>query len=167
MKRTRATPLIALALVGLVLGFLLEIAAAASGWPHIIPPVSLPITLVAVGVVVVLLAWPIRQATRANGTGRPTKPVNPFVAMRVAVLAKASSFSGALLLGGGIGIILYILTRSIVPAISLLWLAIAVAFGAALLLVGGLIAEHFCSLPPSDGDHDDQDGRGDHGATHV
>ncbi len=163
MKRTGATPLIALGMVGLVLGFLIEIAAAASGLPHIVPPVSLPITLVAVGIVVVLLAWPIRQATRANGTGRPTQPVNPFVAMRVAVLAKASSFSGALLLGGGSGIILYILTRSIVPAITLLWLAVAVAVGAALLLVGGLVAEHFCALPPSD-DESDHD---EHGATHA
>lgn len=161
MKRTHATPLIALALVGLVLGFLLEIAAAASGFPQIVPPISLPITLVAVGSIVVALAWPIRQATRANGTGKAVKPVNPFVAMRVAVLAKASSLSGALLLGGSSGIVLYILTRSVVPAVTSLWLAIAAAVGAALLLAGGLIAEHFCTLPPSD---DDQN---EHGATHV
>jgi hypothetical protein len=161
MKRTRATPLIALALVGLVLGFLLEVATATAGLPHIVPPVSLPITLVAVGIVVVALAWPIRQATRAKGTGRAVRPVNPFVAMRVAVLAKASSLSGALLLGAGSGIVLYILTRAVVPAVASLWLAIAVAFGAAIMLAAGLVAEHFCSLPPSDDDHNE------HGAEHV
>jgi hypothetical protein len=161
MKRTQATPLIAIALVGVLLGFLLEIAAAASGFPYIVPPISLPLTMVAVGIIVVALAWPIRQATRANGTGRTVKPVNPFMAMRVAVLAKASSLSGALLLGGGGGIVLYILTRSIVPAVASLWQGIAVVIGAALLLAGGLIAEHFCAIPPSGDDHNEP------GATHV
>jgi hypothetical protein len=146
MKRTTATPVLALILVGLVIGFLLEIAAAASGVPIFVPPVSLPITLVAIGVIVVLLAWPIHKSTMGTATTR----VDPFVALRIAVLAKSSSLSGSLLFGAGFGILMYVLTRSVVPAISSVWLSIATALGAAALLAGGLVAEHFCTLPPED-----------------
>jgi hypothetical protein len=146
MKRTTATPVLALILVGLVIGFLLEIAAAASGVPIFVPPVSLPITLVAIGVIVTLLAWPIRQSIK----GAVRTRVNPFVALRIAVLAKSSSLSGSLLFGAGFGILLYVLTRSVVPALSSVWLAIATTLGSAALLAGGLVAEHFCSLPPED-----------------
>lgn len=152
MKRTQPVSLIALGLGGLVLGFLIEITAAASGVPIIVPPITLPVTLVLIAGIVLILAWPIRQATN----GKPGRRVDPFMAMRVAVLAKASSLSGALLLGGGLGIVLYILTRSVVPTIASLWLAIGTALGAAVLLVGGLVAEHFCTLPP--GDHEDEKG---------
>jgi uncharacterized membrane protein len=146
VKRTRPTPLIALGLLGFVLGLLVEIAAAASGRAIIVPPITLPLTLVVVGIVVVLLAWPIRQVIR----GRARWLVDPFRAMRVAVLAKASSLSGSLVLGIGLGIIGFILTRSVVPAVTSLWLAVATALGAGLLLAGGLVAEKFCTLPPDD-----------------
>jgi Protein of unknown function (DUF3180) len=152
MKRTGASTLVALTLVGLVIGFLVDVTAAATGVPIFVPPISLPVTLVAIAGLVVALAWPIRQATKGTGTA----PVNPFVAMRVAVLAKSSSLSGALLLGGGMGILLFILTRSVFPAVTSVWLAVATVAGAALLLAGGLVAEHFCTLPPDD--HEDERG---------
>ena len=150
MKRTQASALIALGLVGLVVIFLLELAAVASGSAMFLPPTTLPIALIAIGVVVLALARPIRQATR----GRVGQHVNPFLAIRVALLAKASALSGALLLGGGLGIVLYILTRSVVPAVTSLWPAIGTAVGAAILLTLGLVAEHFCTLPPDDDDQE-------------
>ncbi|KFF59345.1 hypothetical protein JF66_11950 [Cryobacterium sp. MLB-32] len=143
MKRTHATPLIGLGLIGLVLGFLLEIGAAASGSAIIVPPVTLPLTLVVMAVIVVVLAWRVRRSTRRRGTRR----MDPFWAMRVAVLSKASSLSGVLLLGAGLGIVVYILTRTVVATAPSLWLAVATAVGALLLLVGGLLAEFFCTLP--------------------
>jgi hypothetical protein len=153
MKRTQPTPLIALGLAGLVIGFLVELAATAWSSPLIVPPVTLPLALVLIAAVLVGLAWPIRQATR----GRSTRRVDPFRAMRVALLAKASSLSSSLLLGIGLGIVAFILTRSVVPAVTSLWLAIGMALGAVILLAGGLLAEHFCTLPPDD-DHDHNDG---------
>ena len=150
MKRTHPTPVIALALAGLVVGFLADLGAASFGLPILVPPISLPLTLAVIGILIVVLAWPVRRATR--GTAHP--PVNPFVALRIAVLAKASSLSGSLMLGIGLGIALYVLTRSVVPSLATLWLALATALGAAILLVGGLVAEHFCTLPPRDDDDD-------------
>ncbi|QYF72816.1 DUF3180 domain-containing protein [Cryobacterium sp. PAMC25264] len=163
MKRTSPTPLIALGLVGLVVGFLAELAATAFSAPIFVPPLTLPLALVLIAVILVALAWPIRQATR----GRSTRRVDPFRAMRVALLAKASSLSGSLLLGVGLGIVVFILTRSVVPAVTSLWLAIGMALGAVILLAGGLVAEHFCTLPPDD-DHDhDNGGPNNGGAAHA
>ena len=104
------------------------------------------LSLVGVAALVVAFAWPIRRAVK----GKATKHLDPFRAMRTAVLAKACSLSGSLVLGFGIGITLYLLTRSVVPPVDTIWLAVATAIGAALLLAGGLIAEAFCTLPPDD-----------------
>jgi len=146
VRRTHATPLVVLALIGFVFGLLVEVAAAASGRAIIVPPVTLPLTLVVVSIVVAMLAYPIRQVIRGRGRRR----VDPFRAMRIAVLAKASSLCGSLLLGTGLGIVAFTLTRSVMPAVASSWLAIAMTFGAGILLAGGLLAENFCALPPDD-----------------
>jgi hypothetical protein len=133
--------------------FLAELGAAAAGWAILVPPVTLPVALVLITGILLALAWRIRQSTRGGSDRR----VDPFIAMRVALLAKASSLAGSLLLGLGVGIVVYILTRSVVPAVTSLWLAIGMALGAAILLAGGLLAEHFCTIPPED-DHDHDEG---------
>lgn len=144
MRRTRATTLIGLGLVGVVIGFLLEMWVVAGGLPVLVPPVSLPITLIAIAAVVLILAVPIRRAV----LGRTKTRIDPFHATRVAVLAKASSLAGALLTGSGIGILAYELSRPVLPAVSSVWLAGAATFGAAVLLAAGLVAERMCTLPP-------------------
>jgi hypothetical protein len=146
MKRTHVSTLIAFTVSGLVVGYLGDLAIVSGGGKAIVPPLSLPITLVGVSVLVVALAWPIRRAVKR----KTTKHLDPFRAMRTAVLAKACSMSGALVFGFGLGITLFLITRSVVPSVETVWLAIATAIGAGLLLAGGLLAEHFCTLPPDD-----------------
>ena len=149
MKRTTATPLIGLFLVGVVVGYLLEVAAAALGMAVFVPPYTLPISLVCVSAVVIGFSIPIRRAVR----GKSKAPTNPFRAMRVVILAKASSLTGAVLVGVGVGVIGYLLSRSVMPQVSSLWLAGAAVGGAVLLMVAGLVAEFLCTIPP------DEDGR--------
>jgi len=146
MKRTHVSTVVAFVLAGIVAGYLIDLAIVSAGGKAIVPPLSLPVTLTGVGVIVVALAWPIRRAVK----GKATKHLDPFRAMRTAVLAKACSLSGALVFGFGVGITLFLLTRSVVPAADTVWLAFATAIGAALLLAGGLVAEAFCTLPPDD-----------------
>jgi hypothetical protein len=146
MKRTHASTVIAFVLAGAVGGYLIDLAIVSGGGNAIVPPLSLPITLVGVAALVVTFAWPIRRAVK----GKATKHLDPFRAMRTAVLAKACSLSGSLVLGFGIGITLFLLTRSVVPPADTIWLALATAIGAGLLLAAGLIAEAFCTLPPDD-----------------
>lgn len=148
MTRTRATPLIGLGVLGLVLGFLLEFGSEAMGGALIIPPVSLPLTLIAVGAIVVGFSLPIRRAV----SGRSKKPVDPFQALRIVVLARASSRVGALLTGVTLGALIYFTTRPVLPGVGSMWLTIGSCIGAVLLVVAGLIAEHLCTLPKDDDD---------------
>ncbi|WP_353826678.1 DUF3180 domain-containing protein [Agromyces sp. SYSU T0242] len=151
MNRTHASTLVAFAVGGLAVGYLGELALVSGGAAALVPPFSLALTLVGLGVIVVLVAWPIRQAVRGERRGR----LDPFRAARVAVLAKASSITGALVLGAGVGITLFLLTRSVLPPAATTWMAVATAIGAALLLAGGLVAEAFCTLPPDDPDEEE------------
>jgi len=144
MTRTHATPLIGLGLAGGVFGFLLEVALAATSMPLLVPPVSMPLTLVAIACIVVGFAIPIYRAVHGKSGSR----IDPFQAMRVAVLAKASSLAGAMLAGVGLGVLFYILSRSVLPGRDSTTLAIAATAGAAVLLAAGLIAERLCTLPP-------------------
>ncbi|MGH3703880.1 MAG: DUF3180 domain-containing protein [Agromyces sp.] len=148
MRRTHPSTIIAFVLAGIVAGYLIDLAIVSNGSKAIVPPLSLPITLAGVAALVVAFAWPIRRAVK----GKATKHLDPFRAMRTAVLAKACSLSGALMLGFGVGITLFLVTRSVVPSPATIWLAVATAIGAALLMAGGLVAEFFCTLPPDDTD---------------
>jgi hypothetical protein len=148
MTRTRATPLIGLGVLGLVLGFLLEFGSEALGGALIIPPVSLPLTLIAVGAIIVGFSLPIRRAV----TGKSKTPVDPFQALRIVALARASSRVGALLTGVTLGALLYFTTRPVLPGVGSMWLTIGSCVGAALLMAAGLIAEYLCTLPKDDDD---------------
>ena len=136
MKRTHVSTLVAFVLAGIVAGYLIDLAIVSAGANAIVPPLSLPITLTGVGALVVGFAWPVRRAVK----GKATKHLDPFRAMRTAVLAKACSLSGALVFGFGLGITVFLLTRSVVPSAETVWVAFATAIGAGLLLVGGLVA---------------------------
>lgn len=151
MKRTHASTLVAFGLVGLAVGYLGELALVSSGAQAVVPPVTLAITLAGVAALVLAFAWPVRQAVR----GKAERRIDPFRAARTAVLAKASSITGALVLGGGLGIVAFLLTRSVLPPAATVWAAAATAFGALLLLAAGLVAEHFCTIPPDEPDQED------------
>jgi Protein of unknown function (DUF3180). len=144
MRRSHATPLIGLGLAGAVVGFLIELTLVAGSMPMLVPPVSLPLTLVAIAAIVVGFAIPIYRAVH----GKTRVHINPFRAMRVAVLAKASSLAGAMLTGAGLGVLVFLLSRSVLPAADSIALAIGATAGAIILLVGGLVAEWLCTLPP-------------------
>lgn len=148
MKRTRISSLLGLGLAGAVAGFLIDLAIASAGRPVLVPPLTVPLTLVVVAALVIGFAIPIHRATK--GTLR--RPIDPFRAMRVVVLAKASSLVGALLLGASGGVLVYLLSRPVVPSLGSVWQDVAAIVGAIVLLVAGLVAEHLCTIPPTDDD---------------
>ncbi len=147
MKRTTAGIIVVLVVVAAVAGYLIELAIVANGGFAFAPPVSLPITLTAIAIVIVALAVPVRRRV----TGKRKDRLDPFYAVRVAVLAKSSSLTGALLTGLGAGIIAHALSLPILNG-DLLGRGIAQTVGAALLLTAGLVAERMCTLPPDKSD---------------
>lgn len=146
MTRTKPLNLLVFAVLGFAVLWFIETALAASGHPVVIPPFTLAVALVLIGAIIVAMAWPVRRVARRTKNAR----VDPFYATRVVMLAKACSLGGAILVGGALGIVGYLLSRSVVPGVGSISMGIASAVGALLLLVGGIVAEHWCTIPPDD-----------------
>lgn len=148
MKRTTPGILIVAALAGAAAGYLLDQGLTSAGRPTFTPAVTLPILLALLGILVVAFAVPIRRATR----GARGRPVNPFRALRVAMLAKASSIVGAVFCGFGVGLTVFLVGRPAEPSVGSLAAAIATAACGALLVAAGLVAEHLCTIGKDDDD---------------
>ena len=148
MRRTGPGILIAAAVIGAAAGFVLDQVLTSAGRPTFTPAITLPILLALLGALVVILALPIRRATRGTGGA----PVNPFRALRVAMLAKASSIVGAALGGFGLGLLVFLVTRPVLPAADALGTVIATAVCGGLLVAAGLFAEHLCTIRKDDDD---------------
>ena len=146
MTRTSPTLLLALGAAGAVIGWFLELGLVMAGEPAVIPPITLGTALGLIGILVVLLALPVFRVVRKV----PGAQVDPFYATRVVLLAKASSMTAALVTGFAIAVLVFLLSRSVVPSGSSIAMAAVTAGGAIVLLAGGLVAEKMCTLPPED-----------------
>lgn len=153
MTRSTPGPLILLVVIGVVVGFLLQVGLAAANMPKLRPEFSLAITLLLIGVAVIALAVPVRRATRGN----PVHRVDPFYATKVVVLAKAAGLCGALVAGIGLGLVVEIALRAGGPGVDAYLRVLSVLGGGFGLLVGGLVAEYLCTVPKSDDDDPDAD----------
>lgn len=115
-------------------------------------PPEVPWLVVAVelliAAVVGSMGWAVRQYQRGR---RPT--LDPVRAARTAVLAKAACYTGALLTGWYGGQALSHLVDADVHGSTERAAAAGVAVvGAVVLSVVGLVVEHWCRIPPRDGD---------------
>ena len=119
---------------------------ATTGRPTFTPSIMLPILLVLLGVITVVLALPIRRATRTVGRAS----VDPFRALRIAMLAKSSSIVGAGVAGVSLGFIAFLVTRPVPPSLGSMSAVIASLIGAGVLVAAGLVAEHLCTLRKDD-----------------
>jgi hypothetical protein len=148
VKRTGPVVLVIAAAIGTAAGFLLDQWLTASGRPTFTPSLTLPVFAVLLGAAVILFAVPIRRATRGAGGA----PVNPFRALRIAMLAKASSIVGAALAGFGLGLTLFLISRPVPPSVGSLGAVIATAVCGAVLVAAALVAEHLCTIRKDDDD---------------
>ncbi|WP_345752281.1 DUF3180 domain-containing protein [Microbacterium rhizophilus] len=162
MRRTSPLALLVAAVLGGGVGFLVDHLLTLSGRPTFSPAPGLPILLVLLGLVSLALAWPVRRSVRTPGAAR----VDPFRAVRIAMLAKASSLVGAAFLGAAAGLLLYVSTRPVTPALGSMATTIATIAAGAVLVTAALVAEHFCSLPKDPDERDDAEppepGSGEH-----
>lgn len=103
MRPTRPATLLALAAAFAVLGYLL-VDVAYGSLPTL--PLYAPVTIILLAIVEAAMARVVRD--RLAGKGRR---LDPLQAARAAVLAKASSTTGAVLLGGYGGVLAWLLPR--------------------------------------------------------
>lgn len=149
LQRTSPLSVLVFAASGAASGFLTQVALSSTGRPPLVPPLSLALTLMMLGVVLLTLAVLLRRAVAKEGAGH----VNPFHAVRLLAAAKASQFAGALLGGFALGLLVQVLTRSVVPPASTWAPMLAAVISALLLVVAAAVAEHLCKVPPSDAEH--------------
>ena len=152
MKHTSPLTIVIYLLIGGAIGFGMEIALVGGGMQAVSPPYTLPITVIAAALIVVALAIPIRRSI----SGRSTARINPFRAMRVVVLSKASSLVGALIGGWAAGVAVFFFTRPVIADTSTIWASIIAAVGGIVLLAAGVVAERLCTLPPDQPDQPDE-----------
>jgi len=153
MTRTGPGPLIALGVIGTVVGFLLQIGLAAASLPKLRVEYTFAVTIGLIALVIVILAVPVYRATH----GPLRQPIDSFYATRVLALAKASSLAGALVVGLGLGLALDLLIRSSTTTGDLVARDLSTLGSAIVLLAAGLVAEFLCRVPPQDDDDDHSD----------
>lgn len=152
MKPTKLNFLFALALAASIAGYFLAAFLVARGFQVPVSPTNLLITLGAIGVVLLALSIPIWRYRKALGetTGQRPKRVDPFYAVRVLLLAKASSIAGALFAGWHLGVVGYqVLGPVVVPILAL---QNGLGFFASFALVtSAYVTEQLCRLPNDSG----------------
>lgn len=149
MRPTRPGPVLALVAGFAVLLYVL--AETAYGSLPALPGYA-PVTLLLLAVAEVGIARVVadRLAHRRDRSGRPRgRPLHPMQVARAAVLAKASSTTGAVLLGAYGGLLAWTLPRrtELAAARDDALVAGASAVAALVLVVAALVLERACRTP--------------------
>lgn len=174
MKYTNPLVLVLGAFAGSAVAVAFETWLLNSAQPLFLPSPVFSGTLLAIAMVTLAVAWPVRRYTAAMRRVRAlrrheksnaqadsdaaeaaareasAKRVNPERAVFALALGKAAGLGGTVFLGAALGVAGMIMTRSGGNfGIEQTLLAIGCAV---LLLIAGLLAERWCVLPPEDGD---------------
>jgi Protein of unknown function (DUF3180) len=130
----------------------LDLWAGADGNP---PPLSWVAVLVVVALVLVVIAagLPVRSWTH----GQRDRALDPLVAARTAVLAKAAAYGGALIVGWYLSQAILVLPDLVGVRRQRFTIALVAAALAVALSVAGFVVQRWCRLPPED----DSQGPGD------
>ena len=137
----------------------IAVIAAAAGWSATVltnrfslPTPALPYSaLVTLGLVIVIVLV-LGLRVRRWRDGKWDRELNPIVAARTLVLAQASAYAGALLLGWHAGVAVDAMVAIAYGAgAGVLTLPLVLIGGSAAMVVVGLVVERFCRIPPDDG----------------
>lgn len=141
MRRTSPAVLALFAAIGIAVGYLTNHLLTVSGMPTFTPSTLLPVMLLLLAIGVIAVAWPVRRSV-LKGTR-----TDPFRAVRVAILARATSLMGAIMAGFAGGLMLFLATRPVPAQVSSMVLMATLIGSAVVLVAAALLAEWFCTLP--------------------
>ena len=136
-------------LVGIVAGVAAAQLTAGFGFAFPASPTTLPVSLIVIGLAVLIASIPIyryRKQIESYKSGvRPARP-NPFYAVRVMLIARASIFTGALFAGWHLGLVLWLVIFTAMLQSLILTEGLSL-IAAVLLVVAGYFARRNCKTP--------------------
>jgi len=148
MTPARVVPALLIALVSVTICWVvLDIWTGSGGnplplsWPAVVGTVALVAVVIAAGL-------PVRKWVH----GRRDRALDPLVAARTAVLAKASAYGGAALVGWYLSQALLILPDLVGARRERFVVALLAALAAVGVSVAGFVVQHWCRIPPDDDD---------------
>jgi MFS family permease len=151
MKPTRVLTLVGWAVSAATAGFLFAKFHVAIGAQIPVTPWNLIVTLAAIAVILAVFALPMWRYRRAlaqklkDASAPRPKRLNPFYAVRLLALAKATAISGALFAGWHLGVIWLQLSSPVTSAA--VWQNVAGLVAATLMVIVGLLVERICRVP--------------------
>lgn len=143
MRPTRTWPLLVVALVVAVVGGVGLRAWSAGG--HELPalPWTAPGVMALMAIAVLVAGLPVRRWTR----GARTRPLDPLMAARTVVLAKAAQYAGALLAGWYAAQALALVsTLDVASRRAMALRALVALLASAAVWVAGALVERFCRV---------------------
>ncbi|HST84927.1 MAG TPA: DUF3180 domain-containing protein [Kineosporiaceae bacterium] len=108
-------------------------------WSAVVGTVALVVVVIAAGL-------PVRRWVN----GRRDRPIDPLVAARTAVLAKASAYGGAALVGWYLSQGLLLLPDLVGARRERFAVALVAAAAAVGVSVAGFVVQRWCRIPPDD-----------------
>jgi hypothetical protein len=108
-------------------------------WSAVVGTLALVVVVIAAGI-------PVRRWVN----GRRDRPLDPLVAARTAVLAKAAAYGGAALVGWYLSQGLLLLPDLVGARRERFTIALIAAGGALGVSIAGFVVQHWCRIPPDD-----------------
>ena len=147
---TRTSFLAKIAVILLPVGWAVARVLRSQNGSPLSVPVGSMLLLVLIAVAVLATAWPVRRWTTG---GVRSGFFTPLRAARAAVMAKAASHCGAVLLGWWAGHAVFLLPDLAIESLrSAFWRLVVGMLLALGVIVAGLVAERWCRLPEGDND---------------
>lgn len=149
MNRTGPGVIVATVVIAILAGLALNMLLVGNGRPAMLPSFTYGVSCAALAAALIALAVPVRNAAKGN------RRIDYRYAVAVLAASKAGIIVGSLIGGYALGSLVFVFTRPVTVAETVVQLAIAAAGGVALLACG-IIAEGWCKLPPEDEDPADE-----------
>lgn len=164
MKPTKILSLLIATIVAAAVTFAIVRAVIANGGSVPVAPNNLLISIPSIAVIELLAAIPVfryrRELAKFATSGKRPKRIDPFYAVRIVALAKATAISGALFAGFAVSLVVLQATLPVVP--DSIWLNAAALIESIVLIVVAIVIERACKLP-EDGEANEAKASG-HGA---